>query len=58
MSDKIVKLFGNDDPRIGELAEEIKKVIYARSIGVFQVATVIGVLRIVEHEILEEMKNG
>lgn len=54
MSDKVLSLFGNDDPRIESLLQEIKALIYERSVGIFQVATVIGILRIIEHEIIRD----
>lgn len=56
MKNKVVKLFGGDDPRMGALAEEIKTLIYQRGIGVFQLSTILGILRIVEHEIIQEQE--
>ena len=54
---KVVKLFGNDDPRINALVQDIKNLVYKRSVGVFQVATVMGILHMVQHEILNEMEG-
>lgn len=57
MSEKVIHLFGNDDPRINSLVQELKSVIYKRSVGIFQLATVLGVLRTIEHELVAEMKD-
>ncbi len=54
---KIVHLFAGDDPRINSLLQDIKELIYKRGVGVFQLATVLGILRMIEHEIIKEMED-
>lgn len=54
---KVVKLFGGDDLRIDSLLNEIKALVYNRGVGVFQLATVVGILRMVEHDLIEEAKH-
>lgn len=54
---KIVKMFGDDDPRIDALHQEIKAKIYERGVGVFQVSTIIGILQILQWEIMREAND-
>jgi hypothetical protein len=56
MTERVVKMFGDDDPRIEALLGELKAIIYERGVGVFQVATIIGILQIIQQEIIEEAK--
>lgn len=53
MGDVIRPSFGTSFEVLGELAEEIKALIYARA-GEIPLAAAIGVLRIVESELLKE----
>lgn len=57
MTHSIVKMFGDDDPRIDALHQEIKAIIYERGVGVFQVDTIIGILQILQHEIVREAND-
>ena len=41
MSEKIIRLFGNNDPRITELVNDIISLIYDRATGQMTVASII-----------------
>lgn len=52
---KVVSLFTNgDDPRIDALYNEVREVIYRRAEGTFTLASVIGVLELIKHELIED----
>lgn len=57
MNDRVIKLFGGDDPRIAVLTQDIKNLIYKRSVGIFQLATVLGILDMAKYEIIKEMEE-
>lgn len=54
----VTKLFGNNDPRIDTMVRDLKDMIYERSSGVFTLATVLGILQIVAHDLVKDMENA
>lgn len=50
-----VTLFGGADPRCEALLQAIKALVYERGAGL-PVPSILGVLRILEHEILREQE--
>lgn len=57
MNEKVVPLFGADDPRIDAFVKEVKETIYSIAADKLSIAAVLGALRVIEHEILEEQKG-
>lgn len=51
----LVPLFGGADPRCEALLQALKTLVYERGSGL-PVPSILGVLRILEHEILEEQR--
>ena len=54
----VTKLFGNNDPRIDTMVRDLKDMIYERSSGVFTLATVLGILQMVAHDLVKDMENS
>lgn len=53
--EQLVPLFGGADPRCEALLQALKALVYARGAGL-PVPSIIGVLRILEHELLDEQR--
>ncbi len=56
MKNKVIHIFGNDDPRINLFVRDIHKVIDKRARGIFQLATVLGALTAIQQELMDELK--
>lgn len=50
--ERIIQLFADCDPRIGSLRKEIENLLWERAGGRWPVATVVGLLEIIKHDII------
>lgn len=55
---EIISIWGNDDPRIDRICADIHAVIDKRARGVFQLATVLGILDTIKYELYLEVREG